>query len=98
MTLGVGLGKHLVVQRLLGHRDVFSAAAQAQVPERPQQAACWQRYENVIDFEHEQSSAWETFDGAYGPFHDSDGERMEHCYPERRRALPRTGRSPTRSS
>jgi uncharacterized protein YcbX len=34
------------------------------------------RYENVVDFEHEQSSAWETFDGAPGPFHDSDWARV----------------------
>jgi uncharacterized protein YcbX len=34
------------------------------------------RYENVVDFEHEQTSAWETFAGAPGPFHDSDWARV----------------------
>ena len=34
------------------------------------------RYENVVDFEHEQTSNWETFDGAPGPFHDSDWARV----------------------
>ena len=34
------------------------------------------RYENVVDFEHESASAWETFNGAAGPFHDSDGARI----------------------
>ena len=34
------------------------------------------RYENVVDFEHEQTSSWETFDGAPGPFHDSDWARV----------------------
>ena len=34
------------------------------------------RYEDVIDFEHEQSSAWRTFDGAPGPFHDSARARV----------------------
>jgi uncharacterized protein YcbX len=34
------------------------------------------RYENVVDPEHEQASAWETFAGAPGPFHDSDRARV----------------------
>lgn len=34
------------------------------------------RYEDVIDFEREQSSAWTTFDGASGPFHDSPRARV----------------------
>jgi uncharacterized protein YcbX len=34
------------------------------------------RYENVVDFEHEQTSAWETFAGAPGPFHDSAWARV----------------------
>jgi uncharacterized protein len=34
------------------------------------------RYEDVIDLEHEQSSAWKTFDGAPGPFHDSPRARV----------------------
>src|ERR1700716_3113327 len=34
------------------------------------------QYENVVDFEHEQSSAWKTFDGAPGPFHDSTRARV----------------------
>lgn len=29
------------------------------------------RYENVVDFEHEATSAWEAFEGATGAFHDS---------------------------
>jgi uncharacterized protein YcbX len=34
------------------------------------------RYENVVDFEHEHASPWDTFDGAAGPFHDSTGARV----------------------
>lgn len=34
------------------------------------------RYENVVDFEHEHASAWDTFDGAAGPFHDSNRARV----------------------
>lgn len=34
------------------------------------------RYEDVIDFEREQTSAWKTFDGAPGPFHDSPRARV----------------------
>jgi uncharacterized protein YcbX len=34
------------------------------------------RYENVVDFEREQSSAWEAFEGAAGPFHDSSQARV----------------------
>ena len=34
------------------------------------------RYEDVIDFEREQASAWKTFDGAPGPFHDSPRARV----------------------
>lgn len=34
------------------------------------------RYENVIDFEREPSSAWEAFEGAAGPFHDSSHARV----------------------
>jgi len=34
------------------------------------------RYENVVDFEQEHTSAWETFDGAPGPFHDSQRARV----------------------
>lgn len=34
------------------------------------------RYENPIDFEHEQTSRWEAFSGAPGPFHDSRRTRV----------------------
>jgi uncharacterized protein YcbX len=34
------------------------------------------RYENVVDFEHEPSSAWETFEGAPGAFHDQASVRV----------------------
>jgi uncharacterized protein YcbX len=34
------------------------------------------RYENVVDFEHESTSAWETFDGAPGAFHDNPTARV----------------------
>jgi uncharacterized protein len=34
------------------------------------------RFENVVDFEHEPSSAWETFDGAPGAFHDQERVRV----------------------
>jgi uncharacterized protein len=34
------------------------------------------RYEDVIDFEREQSSDWAPFDGAPGPFHDSGRARV----------------------
>jgi uncharacterized protein YcbX len=34
------------------------------------------RYEDVVDFEREQSSDWNSFDGAPGPFHDSSRARV----------------------
>ena len=34
------------------------------------------RYEDLIDFEREQASAWKTFEGAPGPFHDSPRARV----------------------
>jgi uncharacterized protein YcbX len=34
------------------------------------------RYENVVDFEHESTSAWKPFDGAARAFHDSPGARV----------------------
>ncbi len=34
------------------------------------------RYEDVIDFERERSSDWKTFEGASGPFHDSQRARV----------------------
>jgi hypothetical protein len=34
------------------------------------------RYENVVDFEHEPTSGWESFEGAAGAFHDSAGARV----------------------
>ena len=34
------------------------------------------RYENVVDFEHESTSGWKTFDGAARAFHDSPGARV----------------------
>ncbi len=33
-------------------------------------------YENPLDFEHEQTSRWEAFTGAPGPFHDSRRTRV----------------------
>jgi hypothetical protein len=33
-------------------------------------------YENVVDFEHEPTSGWESFEGAAGAFHDSPGARV----------------------
>jgi uncharacterized protein len=34
------------------------------------------RYENVVDFEHESTSAWKPFDGAARAFHDNPGARV----------------------
>lgn len=34
------------------------------------------RYEDVVDFERETSSAWKAFEGAPGPFHDSTHARV----------------------
>ena len=34
------------------------------------------RYEDMVDFEREQSSAWRSFQGAPGPFHDSPRARI----------------------
>ena len=34
------------------------------------------RYENVVDFEHESTSAWKFFDGAAGAFHDDPRARV----------------------
>jgi uncharacterized protein YcbX len=35
-----------------------------------------QRYEDVLDFEHESASEWTPFVGAEGAFHDSSGARV----------------------
>lgn len=34
------------------------------------------RFEDVVDFEHESSSAWKTFEGAPGAFHDQESARV----------------------
>ena len=34
------------------------------------------RFEDVVDFEHEPSSAWKTFEGAPGAFHDQEEVRV----------------------
>ena len=34
------------------------------------------RFEDVVDFEHEATSAWKTFEGAPGAFHDQDRVRV----------------------
>jgi uncharacterized protein len=34
------------------------------------------RFEDVVDFEHERSSAWKTFEGAPGAFHDQERVRV----------------------
>lgn len=38
--------------------------------------AAGRRYEDVVDFEREHSSAWRAFQGAPGPFHDSSREHV----------------------
>lgn len=38
--------------------------------------AVGRRYEDVADFEREQTSAWKAFEGAPGPFHDSSRARV----------------------
>jgi uncharacterized protein YcbX len=43
---------------------------------RSSQAEAVRRYEDVIDFEREQSSQWRSFDGPGGPFHDSPRARI----------------------
>jgi uncharacterized protein YcbX len=43
---------------------------------RSSKAEAVRRYEDVIDFEHEQSSGWRSFDGPGGPFHDSPRARI----------------------
>ena len=43
---------------------------------RSSEADAVRRYEDVVDFEREQSSQWRSFDGAGGPFHDSPHARI----------------------
>jgi uncharacterized protein YcbX len=43
---------------------------------RSSEAEVVRHYEDVVDFEREQSSGWRSFDGAGGPFHDSPRARI----------------------
>jgi MOSC domain-containing protein len=50
----------------LGRRVALRSAGQAS----------GRRYEDVVDFEREQTSPWRAFEGASGPFHDSGRARV----------------------
>jgi uncharacterized protein YcbX len=56
--------------------DSLSAWIGRPVTLRSAGAAVTRRYENVVDFEREESSDWAPFDGADGAFHDSAGARV----------------------
>jgi uncharacterized protein YcbX len=43
---------------------------------RSSDAEVVRHYEDVVDFEREQSSRWQSFEGASGPFHDSRRARV----------------------
>jgi uncharacterized protein YcbX len=56
--------------------DSLSAWLGRPVTLRSANAAVARRYENVVDFEREETSAWAPFEGADGAFHDSAGARV----------------------
>jgi MOSC domain-containing protein len=62
--------------RLANGDDVLSGWLGRRVALRAAEQNASRRYEDVIDFEREQSSGWRTFEGASGPFHDSQRARV----------------------
>jgi uncharacterized protein YcbX len=56
--------------------DSLSAWLGRPVVLRSADADVARRYEDVVDFEREPTSAWDPFDGAHGAFHDSAGARV----------------------
>jgi uncharacterized protein len=62
--------------RLANGDDVLSGWLGRRVALRSAEQNASRRYEDVIDFEREQSSGWRTFEGASGPFHDSQRARV----------------------
>jgi MOSC domain-containing protein len=62
--------------RLANGDDVLSGWLGRRVALRSAEQNASRRYEDVIDFEREQLSGWRTFEGASGPFHDSQRARV----------------------
>lgn len=56
--------------------DALSAWLGRNVQLRRAEGGGARRYENPLDFEREQTSRWEAFSGAPGPFHDSRHTRV----------------------
>ncbi len=56
--------------------DALSAWLERRVALRSAEQNAGRRYEDVVDFEREQSSGWRTFEGAPGAFHDSSRARV----------------------
>jgi uncharacterized protein YcbX len=56
--------------------DSLSAWLERPVTLRSADAGVARRYENVVEFEQESTSEWESFDGADGAFHDSPQARV----------------------
>jgi uncharacterized protein YcbX len=56
--------------------DALSVWLGRQVALRSVTSDVTRSYENPVDFEHEATSPWMTFEGAEGPFHDSRSVRV----------------------
>lgn len=56
--------------------DALSDWLGRRVALRAADARVGRRYENVVDFEREEASPWEVFEGPVGPFHDSPRARI----------------------
>jgi len=61
---------------IVSDNDALSAWLGRPVALRSSRTKAVRHYENVDDFEREQSSAWRPFQGASGPFHDSPQARI----------------------
>ena len=62
--------------RLADGDDVLSGWLGRRVALRCAEHNVGSRYEDVVDFERERSGGWRTFEGASGPFHDSQRARV----------------------
>jgi uncharacterized protein YcbX len=61
---------------IAGDDDALSAWLGRRVQLKRADDGAQRRYENPLDFEHEETSRWEPFTGAPGPFHDSRRTRV----------------------
>jgi uncharacterized protein YcbX len=62
--------------RIAGDDDALSDWLGRRVTLRRADTTSARTFENVVDFEHEPTSAWEPFQGADGAFHDSARTRV----------------------